>query len=117
MAGRSMVPRGHMEETPSYFREKAKQCRRLAAEVVNQDDPIAVALRALAEEFEAKAAAQPAEQAGIAHIGGTHCDCGALIALRSLPGVAAASAASEAILHDGQEFIRIERLRDDVHCA
>jgi hypothetical protein len=57
-----------MEEMPSYFREKAKQCRRLAAEVVNQDDPIAVALRALAEKFEAKAAAQPAEQGGVAKV-------------------------------------------------
>jgi hypothetical protein len=55
-----------MEETLSYFREKAKQCRRLAAEVVNQDDPIAVVLRALAEKFEAKAAAQPVEQGGVA---------------------------------------------------
>jgi hypothetical protein len=26
-----------MDETPSYFREKAKQCRRLAATVANQD--------------------------------------------------------------------------------
>ena len=26
-----------MEEAPSYFREKAKQCRRLAATIANQD--------------------------------------------------------------------------------
>jgi hypothetical protein len=62
-----------MQETPSYFREKAKQCRRLAAEVVNQDDPIAVALRALAEKFEAEAAAQPAEQGGVAKVESRRC--------------------------------------------
>src|SRR6202049_5308791 len=37
--------------------------------------------------------------------------------LRRLPGVAADSAAGKAILHDGQEFIRIEWLRDDVQRA
>ena len=72
-----------MEETPSYFREKAKQCRRLAAEVVNQDDPIAVALRALAEKFEAKAAAQPADVAKV----------------ESRRGVAAASVAAPPLAH------------------
>jgi hypothetical protein len=65
MGERSIFATRLMEETPSYFREKAKQCRRLAAEVVDQDDPIAVALRALAEKFEAKAAAQPAKQGGV----------------------------------------------------
>jgi hypothetical protein len=45
-------------ETSAYFREKARQCRRLAAEIENQDDPIAVGLIALAEEFEAKAVEQ-----------------------------------------------------------
>ena len=48
-------------ETPSYFREKAKQCRRLAAGVTDQKDPIAVGLLALAEEFESKAVSQPAQ--------------------------------------------------------
>jgi hypothetical protein len=50
-----------MEETPSYFREKAKQYRRLATTIANQDDPAVTALLALAEEFEAKGAACLAE--------------------------------------------------------
>jgi hypothetical protein len=53
-----------MEETQSYFREKAKQCRRLAATIADQDDPTVTALLALAEEFEAKGAAWLAEHAG-----------------------------------------------------
>ena len=49
-----------------YFREKAAQCRRLAANIVG--DPTAEALLRLAEEFEAKAAAQVArERAAIAN--------------------------------------------------
>jgi hypothetical protein len=44
--------------TPSYFREKAKQCRRLAAGIGDREDVTAIGLLALAEEFEAKAAAQ-----------------------------------------------------------
>jgi hypothetical protein len=50
-----------MEETPSYFREKANQCRRLAATIADQDDPTVTALLTLAEEFEAKGAAWLAE--------------------------------------------------------
>jgi hypothetical protein len=74
-----------MEETPSYFREKAKQCRRLAAEVVNQDDPIAVALRALAKEFDAKAAAQPAEQGGVSKLENRRCVAAAPVAAPPAP--------------------------------
>jgi hypothetical protein len=43
-----------------YFRKKAAQCRRLAANIVG--DPTAEALLRLAEEFEAKAAAQVARE-------------------------------------------------------
>jgi hypothetical protein len=75
-----------MEETQSYFREKAKQCRRLAAKVVNQDDRIAVALRALAEEFEAKAAAQPAEQGGVEKVESRRCVAAASVAAPPLHG-------------------------------
>ena len=46
-----------MEEAPSYFREEAKQCRRLAATIADQDDPAVTALPALAEEFEVKGVA------------------------------------------------------------
>ena len=45
-------------QTPSYFQEKAKQCRRLAAGIGDKEDVTAIGLLALAEEFEAKAAAQ-----------------------------------------------------------
>ena len=52
-----------------YFRDKAAQCRRLAANIVG--DPTAEALLRLADEFEAKAAAQVAhERAAIANGGG-----------------------------------------------
>jgi hypothetical protein len=40
-----------MEEAPSYFREKAKQCRQLAATIADQDDPAVTALLALAEDL------------------------------------------------------------------
>jgi hypothetical protein len=43
-----------------YFRDKAAQCRRLAANIVG--DPTAEALLRLAEEFEAKAAAYDARE-------------------------------------------------------
>jgi hypothetical protein len=49
-------------EDADYFREKAAQCRRLAA-TINQNDPAAAALLALAVEFEAKAVAMTAEDA------------------------------------------------------
>ena len=50
-------------EDADYFREKAAQCRRLAAAVADQDDPAVAALLALAVEFEAKAVAMTAEDA------------------------------------------------------
>jgi hypothetical protein len=53
-----------MEETPAHFRQKAKQCRRLAAEIVDQNDPAVRALLALADEYEAKSAARLADPGG-----------------------------------------------------
>jgi hypothetical protein len=50
-------------ETADYFRQQAEQCRRLAAAIVNQNDPAVPALLALAVEFEAKAVALTAEDA------------------------------------------------------
>jgi hypothetical protein len=50
-----------------YFRDKAAQCRRLAANIVG--DPTAEALLSLAEEFEAKAAAQVARERAALAIG------------------------------------------------
>ena len=50
-------------EDADYFREKAAQCRRLAAAVSDQHDPAVAALLALAVEFEAKAVAMTAEDA------------------------------------------------------
>ena len=41
-------------QTASYFREKAEQCRRLAA-CIHANDPAATSLRALAIEFDAAA--------------------------------------------------------------
>jgi hypothetical protein len=43
------------EENGDYFREKASQCRRLAADIVNQRDPAVAALLAMATEFEDQA--------------------------------------------------------------
>ena len=48
--------------TADYFREKAAQCRRLA-DGVDQNDPVAASLLAMAVEFEAKAVAMAAEEA------------------------------------------------------
>lgn len=42
------------EETPTYFRERAAQCERLAA--ATMDEPARAALSTLAREFRAKAA-------------------------------------------------------------
>jgi hypothetical protein len=42
-------------EVTDYLRRKAKQCRRLAAEFSNQNDPAAKNLIALAADFEARA--------------------------------------------------------------
>jgi len=38
-----------------FLLEKAGQCRRLAAMIINQDDPAVIRLNALADEFEAQA--------------------------------------------------------------
>ena len=50
-------------EDADYFRDKAAQCRRLAAAITNHNDPAIAALLALAVEFEAKAVAMTAEDA------------------------------------------------------
>ena len=51
----------------AYFREKAAQCRRLAANIPG--DPTAEALLRLGEEFEARAAAQVARERAALAIG------------------------------------------------
>ena len=45
-------------DEPAYFIEKARQCRRLAAAVPNQNDPAVRAVLEMAREFEARAAAR-----------------------------------------------------------
>lgn len=55
--------------TAIYFRQKAEQCRRLAAAISSQNDPTYVSLRALAVEFDAKAAALEAETCAALTIG------------------------------------------------
>jgi hypothetical protein len=52
-----------MDETADFLRQQAARCRRLAAGIVNQKDPLVVNLLALAIEFEERAAALAAEQA------------------------------------------------------
>ncbi len=49
-------------EDADYLREKAAQCRRLAAGIGNQDDPAVGAILALAVEFEARAVALAAAE-------------------------------------------------------
>jgi hypothetical protein len=56
-------------QSASYFREKAEQCRRLAACIHTRDDPTAVSLKALGIEFEATAAAIDAREAAAQAIG------------------------------------------------
>jgi hypothetical protein len=54
-------------EQPSYFLEKAAQCRRLAAALAREGDPVAKTLLKQAKEFDAKIAAGVApEEAGSA---------------------------------------------------
>jgi len=56
-------------ESASYFREKARQCRRLAACILTRGDPTAASLNALALEFDEAAAvidAGPAHATGCA---------------------------------------------------
>jgi hypothetical protein len=48
-------------DSPSYFLEKAAQCRRLAASITVRKDPAIEALLALAAEFDGKAIAAQAE--------------------------------------------------------
>jgi hypothetical protein len=50
------------DETADYFRQKAEQCRRLAAQISDQHDPIVTNLLSLAVEFEAKAVALTAQE-------------------------------------------------------
>jgi len=50
------------DETADYFRQKAEQCRRLAAQIPNQHDPMVTSLLAMAVEFEAKAVALTAQE-------------------------------------------------------
>jgi hypothetical protein len=55
-------------ESASYFREKAEQCRRLAAGLT-RNDPTALSLNALAVEFNAAAAVIEARTAAAHAIG------------------------------------------------
>jgi hypothetical protein len=50
-------------EDACYFRQKAEQCRRLAATLIERNDPTKERLLALALEFDAKALAAAAEEA------------------------------------------------------
>lgn len=43
--------------TAEYFRQRAAQCRRLADNIINREDPVVVSSRTLAVEFEARASA------------------------------------------------------------
>jgi hypothetical protein len=56
-------------ETAGYFREKAEQCRWLAACIPTRNDPTASSLNALASEFDAAAAAIDARTATALAIG------------------------------------------------
>jgi len=56
-------------QSASYFREKAEQCRRLAACILTRDDPTAVSLKALGIEFDATAEAIDARTATAEVIG------------------------------------------------
>jgi hypothetical protein len=56
----------------AYFREKAQQCRRMAANITG--DPTAEALLRLAEEFDAKAALYEAQKRAALAIGGANPD-------------------------------------------
>ena len=55
-----------MDETADYFRQKAKQCRRLADAHHNPRDPVVANLLAMSVEFEARAVALAAEEAAAA---------------------------------------------------
>ncbi len=49
-------------EDEAYFRQKAAQCRRLAASVMNQNDKAVATLMAMAHDFEARAALCASQQ-------------------------------------------------------
>jgi hypothetical protein len=55
--------------TAVYFRQKAEQCRRLADGMLTRNDPAVMALRALAVEFDNRAAALESETAAALLIG------------------------------------------------
>src|ERR671916_260179 len=61
--------RGRIVQSASYFREKAEQCRRLAACIPRRDDPTAASLNALGIEFDATATAIDARTAAAQAIG------------------------------------------------
>jgi hypothetical protein len=44
-----------VDHSAEYFRERAAQCRRLANQVINQNDPVVACLLRFADELEAKA--------------------------------------------------------------
>lgn len=56
-----------MNESAEYFREKARQCRRLSKSIT--DDAARLGLDALAAEFDAKAAAAEAQAHSVALLG------------------------------------------------
>lgn len=56
-------------ESSTYFREKAAQCRRLAKVILTKNDPAIAALLALADEFDARAAALTAREKAARAIG------------------------------------------------
>jgi hypothetical protein len=55
--------------TALYFRQKAEQCRRLASAILTRNDPTAMALQALAVEFDQRAKALESETAAALLIG------------------------------------------------
>jgi hypothetical protein len=50
-------------ETVCYFRQKARECRRLSDQIGTRSDPVVASLRDLANEFDNKAAQREAELA------------------------------------------------------
>jgi hypothetical protein len=56
-------------QTAHYFRQKAEQCRRLAASILAPNDLTAVGLNALAVEFDSQAALIEAETSAAKTIG------------------------------------------------
>ena len=52
-------------EGKACFLRKAEQCKRLAAQISNQDDPTARRLRALGEEYEARAQSRAGSEGAV----------------------------------------------------